>query len=227
MAYMNLPNKTFTRSIIANHSLDASAAANAVKNHPITQNITNGMPLSCPQTYYEVTADIELGPVADNVKDQHAKTQAEFSNLAASRTTPTTTTATGQPLTHYHSFFSNLLSWNNPRASGIAYLAIVSFIFAARYLNVLRYTFKLTYLVLAVTVLIEAGSKALLSRGLVSQMRPKKYYTLPKESLDAMLGDVHELINFFVIESQRIVFAENVFASAAVSLSPKSSHNSF
>jgi len=29
------------------------------------------------------------------------------------------------------------------------------------------------------------------------------------------LGDVHELINFFVIESQRIVFAENVGVSAA------------
>lgn len=33
-----------------------------------------------------------------------------------------------------------------------------------------------------------------------------------------MLGDVHELINFFVIESQRIVFAENVFASLAAFL---------
>jgi len=49
------------------------------------------------------------------VKDQSAKTTAEFSNLAASRQTPATPAATGQPLTHYHSFFSELLSWNNPR----------------------------------------------------------------------------------------------------------------
>lgn len=55
------------------------------------------------------------GPVAQNVKDQHAKTTAEFSNLAASRQTPADPAATGQPLTHYHSFFSELLSWNNPR----------------------------------------------------------------------------------------------------------------
>jgi hypothetical protein len=178
---------------------NASAAANAVKNHPITQNIANG-------------------PVAENVKDQSAKTQAEFSNLAASRTTPTTTTATGQQLTHYHSFFTSLLSWENPRASGIAFVSVILFIFAARYLNILRYAFKLTWMTLGVTVLAEATGKALFSHGFTSQIRPRKYYTVPKETLDSLIGDVHELINFFVIESQRIVFAENVFASGAAFL---------
>jgi len=158
-----------------------------------------------------------IGPVADNVKEQHAKTQAEFSNLAASRTTPSTPAATGQPLTHYHSFFYNLLSWEHPRASGIAYFTTVLFIFDARYLDVLRYAFKLTYLVLGVTVLAEVVGKFLFSSGFASQVRPKKYYTVSKETLDSLLGDVHELINFFVIEAQRIVFAENVFASGAVS----------
>ncbi|KAG5932487.1 hypothetical protein E4U53_001336, partial [Claviceps sorghi] len=54
------------------------------------------------------------GPVAQNVKEQQLKTQTEFSNLAASRRTPVNPAATGQPLTHYHSFFSELLSWKNP-----------------------------------------------------------------------------------------------------------------
>lgn len=56
-----------------------------------------------------------IGPVAQNVKDQSAKTTAELSHLANSRQTPSYPAATGQPLTHYHSFFSELLSWNNPR----------------------------------------------------------------------------------------------------------------
>lgn len=60
-------------------------------------------------------ARVTSGPVAENIKDQGAKTSAEFSNLAAARQTPSTPAATGQPLTHYHSFFSELLSWNNPR----------------------------------------------------------------------------------------------------------------
>jgi hypothetical protein len=49
--------------------------------------------------------------------DQSAKTKDELSNLAASRQPPTYTAATGQQLTHYHSFFSELLSWRNPRMS--------------------------------------------------------------------------------------------------------------
>ncbi|XMA16431.1 hypothetical protein WAI453_009222 [Rhynchosporium graminicola] len=175
---------------------NASAAADAVKNHPITQNIANG-------------------PVAENIKDQTAKTSSEFSNLAATRTTPATPAATGQQLTHYHSFFSSLLSWEHPRASGIAYLAIVSFIFAARYLDIIRYSFKLTYMVLGVTVLAEAVGQAAFSTGFTSQVRPKKYYTVSKDTLHSLIGDVHELVNFFVIEAQQIVFAENLLASGA------------
>jgi hypothetical protein len=67
--------------------------------------------LACQLT----TAPFIAGPVAQNVKEQHAKTSAELANLAASRQTPANPAATGQPLTHYHSFFSELLSWKNPR----------------------------------------------------------------------------------------------------------------
>ncbi|KAJ6444465.1 LOW QUALITY PROTEIN: Reticulon [Purpureocillium lavendulum] len=159
--------------------------------------------------------DARAGPVAQNVKDHSAKASAELSNLAASRKTPTNPAATGQPLTHYHSFFSELLSWKNPRASAIAYASIVSLIFAARYLDVIRWAFKLSWMALAVTVSAEAAGKLVLSHGLATQMRPRRYYTVSRATLDSMIGDVHELVNFFVIEAQRILFAENLAASAA------------
>lgn len=72
-------------------------------------------------------------------------------------------------------------------------------------------------MVLGVTVLAEVSGKALLGNGLASQLRPRKYYTVSRETLNAMIGDVDELVNFFVIEAQRVLFAENVAASAAVS----------
>ncbi|KAJ4294861.1 hypothetical protein N0V88_005098 [Collariella sp. IMI 366227] len=157
------------------------------------------------------------GPVAQNVMAQSQKASAELSNLAAARQPPNYSTATGQPLTHYHSFFSELLSWRNPRASAIAYATIVTLIFSVRYLDVLRWMFKLTWMVLGITIAAEVAGKALLNNGFATQLRPRKYYTVPKETLDVMIGDVHELINFFVIESQRVLFAENVYASVAVS----------
>ena len=74
---------------------DAQSAANTVQNHPTTQNAKE---------------TLRNGPVADMAKEQHAKTSSELSNLANSRTTPEKSAGTGQPLTHYHSFFYNLLS---------------------------------------------------------------------------------------------------------------------
>ncbi|KAH7035616.1 Reticulon-domain-containing protein [Microdochium trichocladiopsis] len=158
------------------------------------------------------------GPAAQSAKDQAAKTSSEFSNLANARKTPAEPAATGQPLTHYHSFFFELLSWNNPRASAIAYASIVTLIFAARYLDILRYAFKLTWMTLGVTVAAEVIGKLVMSNGLATQLRPRQYYTIQKSTLDAVIGDVHELINFFVIEVQRILFAENVGASAAAAV---------
>ncbi|KAL8812150.1 MAG: hypothetical protein Q9223_007363 [Gallowayella weberi] len=168
-------------------------AMNTVQNHPATQNVKD---------------TFNNGPVADNVRNQSAKTSSEFRNLADSRTPPSKSAASGQPLTHYHSFFYNLLSWENPRATAISFLSTVLFIFAARYLPALRWTFKVLYITLGCTAAAELGGKMVLSQGLASSFRPKKYYTIPRESLEASLEDVEQLINFFVIEFQRVLFAE-------------------
>lgn len=102
--------------------------------------------------------------------------------------------------------------------SAIAYATVISFIFAARYLDVIRYALRLAWMALGVTVVAEVAGKTVLNSGLATQLRPRQYYTIPRETLDSVVGDVHELINFFVIEAQRILFAENVVASAVVRL---------
>lgn len=81
----------------------------------------------------------------------------------------------------------------------------------------LRWGFRLTWIVLGITISAEVAGKLVMNAGLASQLRPRRYYTVPRETLDSLLGDVHELINFIVIESQRILFAENISASTTVS----------
>lgn len=71
-------------------------------------------------------------------------------------------------------------------------------------------------MVLGVTVAAEVAGKTIMNTGLASQLRPRRYYTVPRETLDVVIGDVHELVNFLVIEVQRIVFAENIWASLTV-----------
>lgn len=178
----------------------AQSTVDAIQSSPLTQNITE---------------TVTQGPIAQSVKNQSAKTSSEFRDLANARTTPAQPAATGQPLTHYHSLFYRLLSWKNPRATAISYLTIVLLIFAARYLDVLRYTFKVLYIVLGVTTTLEVAGKMLIGNGLTSQIRPKRYFVIPRESLARLLEDVTQFINFFVIELQRIIFAENVYVTGA------------
>ena len=65
--------------------------------------------------------------------------------------------------------------------------------------------------------LAEIASKFVMGSGVATSMRPRKYYKINKESLEASLDDLEQLINFFVIEFQRILFAENIPVTVAVS----------
>lgn len=69
---------------------------------------------------------------------------------------------------------------------------------------------------LGITIAAEVAGKLVMNAGIASQLRPRRYYTVPRETIDTVVGDVHELINFVVIEAQRILFAENISASATV-----------
>lgn len=189
--------KSVQQSLVDN----ASAAVNSVQNHPVTQNVKD---------------TVTNGPVVESIKNQTEKTSNEFSGLAnASRTPPPYTAANGQNLTHYHSFFYTLLSWEHPRATAITMASTILFIFACRYLPILRWMFKVTYLTLGVTALAEVTGKFVVGRGVASSFRPRRYYKIPKETLEASLDDLEQLINFFVIEFQRILFAENPIATIA------------
>ena len=68
-------------------------------------------------------------------------------------------------------------------------------------------------------VLLEIVGKAVASQGLASAFRPKKYFTIPRESLERVLEDIEQLINFFVIEVQRVFFVENIKVTLAAYVS--------
>jgi hypothetical protein len=68
-----------------------------------------------------------------------------------------------------------------------------------------------------VTAAAEIVGQTLLGDGLATRVRPRKYFTIPKESLERFLEDFEQFINFFVIEFQRIIFAENIWATVGVS----------
>ncbi|KAJ5884686.1 hypothetical protein N7495_009196 [Penicillium taxi] len=154
-------------------------------------------------------------PVVTSIKSEAAKTSEELQELKNARITPSTTTTNGQPLTHYHSLLYSLLSWEQPRATAVSYASVITFIFAARYLPLLRWAFKFLYVSLGLTASVEIVGQVLFKQGITSSFRPRRYYTIPKETHEAILEDVSQLVDFFLIEFQRILFAENVVHTVA------------
>ncbi|KAJ6045171.1 hypothetical protein N7460_006526 [Penicillium canescens] len=154
-------------------------------------------------------------PVVDNLKSEASRTGGELRDLKNSRVTPSTTTADGQPLTHYHSLLYSLLSWEQPRATAVSFASVIGFLFAARYLPLLRWAFKILYMSLGLTATVEIAGQVILKKGIASGFRPRRYYTIPKETVEAVLEDLEQLVDFFLIEFQRILFAENVLHTVA------------
>ncbi|WEW62011.1 hypothetical protein PRK78_007511 [Emydomyces testavorans] len=130
-------------------------------------------------------------------------------------------TATGQPLTHYHSIVYSLLSqkkdrlanrkqWENPPNTAISYVSVVAMIIAGRFLPLLRWALKLLYISLGLTTVVEVMGRAAFGRGLMSSSGPRRYYTIPKDTVEGLLEDLEQLMDFFLIEFQRILFVENL-----------------
>jgi hypothetical protein len=161
---------------------------------------------------------LSLGPVAQNLKAAYGNTKSDFSNLADSNVRPDAKTATGQQLTTYHSFFYNLLTWKHPRATLISFAANVALIFLARYFPLTKWLFKYSALIFGTTVIAELAGKPFGSTGLATRFRPAKYYTLSREAVDGFFDELHELLNFFVLEFQRVLFVENIILTATATL---------
>lgn len=66
--------------------------------------------------------------------------------------------------------------------------------------------------------LLEVAGKPFGGKGIISSMRPNRYHTIPRESIDKLFNEVHDLSNFFILEFQRVVFVENIFATIVVSI---------
>ncbi|KAL7276535.1 hypothetical protein RUND412_000458 [Rhizina undulata] len=164
----------------------------------------------------EVTKESAAQQIVNGTHPVIQNTKADFRGLANSAICHD---ADGeQRLTHYHNFFCDLLTWKYPRATGFFFFSLVSLILAFHYVNVLRYVFKAAYILFASVTLLEVAAKPFGSKGVVSSMRPRRYYTIPRDSLERLFGELHDLLNFFVFEFQRVVFVENIYTTVSAFL---------
>lgn len=85
-------------------------------------------------------------------------------------------------------------------------------------ISVFQLSIKLTFGTNTAAALLEVAGKPFGAKGLVSSMRPRRYHTIPRESIEKLFNEAHDLLNFFVVEFQRVIFVENIFATIVVSI---------
>lgn len=83
---------------------------------------------------------------------------------------------------------------------------------------VFQLSIKLNFGTKTAAALLEVAGKPFGAKGLVSSMRPRRYHTIPRESVEKLFNEAHDLLNFFVVEFQRVIFVENIFATIVVSI---------
>jgi len=130
-------------------------------------------------------------------------------------THPTQNASHDPTITHFHSFFYDTFTWKYPRTTGLLFAGSLGFLLLGHYVNILRYAFKGAYITFAATAAFEYLGRPTTGTGFMTQVRPQKYYTIPRENLEMIFAEIHEFLNFVVLEFQRIIFVENLTVTVA------------
>ncbi|EPS40609.1 hypothetical protein H072_5507 [Dactylellina haptotyla CBS 200.50] len=118
-------------------------------------------------------------------------------------------------VTHFHSLFYDTFTWKYPRTTGLLFASSLAFLLLGHYVNILRYALKGAYITFAATAAFEYLGRPTTGTGFMTQVRPQRYYTIPRENLEMVFAEIHEFLNFVVLEFQRIIFVENLTVTVA------------
>jgi hypothetical protein len=73
---------------------------------------------------------------------------------------------------------------------------------------------------MSVVSVTEFASRLFSGESLSTRLRPKEYRKIPEPTLNATLKDIHDLIQYAVVQAQRIVFGQDLDKTFAVSCLP-------
>jgi len=63
----------------------------------------------------------------------------------------------------------------------------------------------------------EFASRSFAANSLSARLRPKEYKKIPEPTLNATLKDIHDFIQYAVVQAQRILFGQDLNKTFAVS----------
>jgi len=102
------------------------------------------------------------------------------------------------------------ISWENPARTIGSYFAALGFMLAVHHMHLTQLTLKTMAIGLGVMSMAEFAGRSFGPNNFVSRMRPRQYKTVPESTLNATLKDIHDFIQYAVVQAQKILFAEDL-----------------
>jgi len=114
-----------------------------------------------------------------------------------------------QILGHPESLYK-YINWEDPVRTVGLYIGALSILFGAHYLPLTQVALKAGVTVLGVVSVTEFASRSFSANSLSTRLRPKEYKKIPESTLNATLRDIHDLIQYAVVQAQSIIFGQEL-----------------
>ncbi|KAG8356120.1 hypothetical protein FVEN_g5897 [Fusarium venenatum] len=121
--------------------------------------------------------------------------------------------------TAYKDSLYKYINWEDPIRTFGSYLSALSVLFGAHYLPLTQLVVKTGAVILGIISLTEFVSRQFGPNTFLFRLRPKKYKKVPEPTLDATLRDIHDFIQYAVVQSQKIIYGEDLGKTFAAFLS--------
>ncbi|KAK1715212.1 Reticulon-domain-containing protein [Colletotrichum lupini] len=114
-----------------------------------------------------------------------------------------------QVLAQQDSFYK-YINWEDPLRTLGVYIGTLSILFGAHYLPLTQLALKAAVTTLGAVSAAEYASRSFSSDSLSTRLRPRQYRRVPESTLNNTLRDVHDFIQYAVVEAQRIIYGEDL-----------------
>jgi hypothetical protein len=120
-------------------------------------------------------------------------------------------------LAHQESLYK-YVSWEDPFRTLGSYIALVSLLVGAHYMPLTRWALKAGAYTSGAIWVAEFASRSFGRDTFLSRLRPKPYKKVPEPVLDATLKDIHDFIQYCAVQSQRVLYGEDLKKTFAIFL---------
>ncbi|KAH7169787.1 uncharacterized protein B0J16DRAFT_359120 [Fusarium flagelliforme] len=111
------------------------------------------------------------------------------------------------------------MNWEDPVRTLGSYLSVLNILFGAHYLPLTQLAVKAGAIIFGVICLTEFVSRKFGPNTFLFRLRSKKYKTVPEHTLNATLRDVHDFIQYAVVDLQKIIYGQDLGKTFAAFLS--------